>query len=121
MKQEINRLDWNVLVVGEEGNKKILVPAIKEGEHRFNYIFNEDDMQVFEDLNGKQYAFVCELATKNSLDYFDRNDNLISTIFDYPKVLEKNGLKIKDRVSLETIKKLQDDINTLSKEDEQTL
>ena len=78
-------------------------------------------MQIFEDLNGKEYAFVCELATKNSLEYYDRNDNLISTIFDYQKVLEKNGLKIKDRVSLETVKKLQDDINTLAKEDEQTL
>lgn len=119
MKQEINRLDWSVLVVGEEGNKKILVPAIGDGEHIFK--FNEDNMQVFEDLNGNQYAFAYDLATKNSLDYFDRNDNKISTIFDYQEVLEKNGLKIKDRVSLEKIKKLQDSINTLSKEDEQTL
>lgn len=119
MKQEINRLDWSVLVVGEEGNKKILLPAIGDGKHIFK--FNEDDMQIFEDLNGKEYAFVCELATKNSLEYYDRNDNLISTIFDYPKVLEKNGLKIKDRVSLETVKKLQNDINTLTKEDEQIL
>ena len=113
-----NKISWNMLVRGEYGNKKIIVPAIGENG---SGLFNEDFMQVFEDLKGNKYAFACDLATKNTLDYFDRNGDIVYTILDYPEVLKMNNLEYKDNVSLKTIEKLQKDINNLVKEEAETL
>ena len=117
MINEINEITWNMLVVGTNGNKKILVPAKKEnGDYKW-----EGFLQFFEDLNGVEYAFIAELRTKNSLEYYDRDGNLIKDIHDYPQVLQKLGLKLKDKVSLETIEMMQNELNTLVEDEDETL
>lgn len=119
MIDKINEITWSMLVVGTNGNKKILVPAKKEnGDYKWGKgLF----LQFFEDLNGVEYAFIADLRTKNSLEYYDKDGNLIKDISDYPQVLQKLGLKLKDKVSLETIEMMQNELNTLVEDEDETL
>ena len=110
------KIDWDMLVVGTSGNKKILIPKKENGK----YIYDEE-MQLFEDMEGKQYAFNFELRTKNSLEYYDRHGNLVKDIFDYPQVLEEMGLKQKDKVTFGTIRRMQNQINDLVEDKYETL
>ena len=118
MIREKNEISWDMLVVGANGNKRILVPARNESD---KCMYNEDHMQVFEDLNGLEYAFNCGLRTKNSLEYYDRDGHIIKDILDYPQVLQKFELKQKDMVSLGTIKRMQNELNTLVEDEYETL
>ena len=112
----MNGIDWDMLVVGKNGNKRVLVPARKNGK----YVYDED-RQIFEDLQGEQYAFAFELRTKNSLEYYDRDGNNVKDILDYPEILQKNGLKQKDKVPYATIKRLQNELNELVEDEYETL
>ena len=110
------KIDWDMLVVGANGNKRVLLPITKNGR----YVYDEE-MQLFEDLDSNQYAFNCDLRTKNSLEYYDRDGNIIKDILDYPEILEKMDLKQKDMVSYATIRRMQSELNTLVEDEYETL
>ena len=120
MIETINKIEWYMLVVGTNGNKKIVVPAIEKKDGKKEFVY-EEGRQIFEDLQGEQYAFACDLRTKNSLEYYDRDGNIMKDILDYPEILKKNGLSHKDMVPFSTIRRLQNELNALVEDEYEKL
>ena len=110
------KINWDMLVVGTNGNKKILMPKEENGK----YVYDEE-MQLFEDMEGKQYAFNFDLRSKNVLDFYDRDGNIIKSILDYPDVLKQMDLNRNDMVSYGGIRRIENALNTLVEDEYETL
>ena len=112
MKKELQfALNSNILVLEEDGRKKILTfeTHVDEGDDIISY---------FSDLKcTKVYKFTSDFATKNSLDYFN-NGEYVKCILEYPDLLKEYNLKNGDHVSIEQLEMLEGRLNGLVETEE---